>query len=117
MKFISALLLTALLSYAAGFWFPWWIIAVAAFLVALLIPQSPFRAFLSGFIALFILWFALAYYLDFRNHHILSLKISEILFKQSSSLLITAVTGLLAALVGGLAALSGATCRRLFPQI
>ncbi len=116
MKFFIALLATVLLSYAAGFWFPWWSITVASFAVALLIQQTLFRSFLSGFIALFVLWFTLAFYIDYQNHQILSQKIAEILLKRPSSILIVTATGFVAGLCGGLAALSGASCRRLFPQ-
>jgi hypothetical protein len=111
MKFIVAFLLTAVLSYAAGFYLPWWSIAIAAFVVAAAIPQQPMKAFLAGFLSLFILWVVLALYIDFENQHILSMKISALLFKSSSHALIVGVTGLVAALVGGFAALSGAYLR------
>ena len=55
MKFFVSLLLTALLSFAACLYLPWWSIALAAFLVAALVPQKPFRSFLAGFAALFLL--------------------------------------------------------------
>jgi hypothetical protein len=45
MKFIVSLLLTALLSFALCLFLPWWFIAVAAFLVALSIPQKRGLAF------------------------------------------------------------------------
>lgn len=108
MKFIIALLLTAIVSYAAGFYFPWWSIAVAAFIVAVAIPQKPGKAFLSGFLGLFLLWISLALYIDMGNQHILSMKIAELLFKSHSHALIMSVTGLVAGLVGGFAAMSGA---------
>lgn len=111
MKFTVAFILTALLSYAAGFYLPWWSIALAAFVVAVAIPQKPMKAFLAGFLSLFVLWVALALYIDFENQHILSMKIAELLFKSKSHVLIVGVTGLVAALVGGFAALSGAYLR------
>lgn len=111
MKFIVAFILTALLSYAAGFYLPWWSIAITSFAVAAIIPQKPLRAFLTGFSALFVLWIVLALYIDFNNEHILSMKISELLFKSHSHALIMSVTGLVAGLVGGFAALAGAYLR------
>ena len=54
MKFFTSILLTALLSFAACLYLPWWSIAVVAFMVAALIPQKPGKAFLTAFIALFI---------------------------------------------------------------
>jgi hypothetical protein len=112
MKFLFALILTALLSYAAGFYLPWWSIAIAAFLVAIVIPQKPIKAFLCGFLSLFLLWMILALYIDMGNQHILSIKIAELLFKSHSHALIMSVTGLVAGLVGGFAALSGAYLRQ-----
>lgn len=111
MKFLVAFILTALLSYAAGFYLPWWTIAIAAFVVAVVVPQKPLKAFLCGFLSLFILWVVLALYIDMGNQHILSMKIAELLFKSHSHALIMSVTGLVAGLVGGFAALSGAYLR------
>lgn len=111
MKFSIALILTALLSYAAGFYLPWWSIAIAAFVVAVVIPQKPLKAFLAGFLSLFVLWVILALYIDMGNQHILSMKIAELLFKSHSHALIMSVAGLVAGLVGGFAALSGAYLR------
>lgn len=111
MKFFLALILTALLSYAAGFYLPWWSIAITSFLVAVVMPQKPWKAFLAGFLSLFLLWIILALYIDMGNQHILSMKIAELLFKSHSHALIMSVTGLVAGLVGGFAALSGAYLR------
>ena len=111
MKFFLALILTALLSYAAGFYLPWWSIAITSFLVAVVMPQKPWKAFLTGFLSLFLLWIILALYIDMGNQHILSMKIAELLFKSHSHALIMSVTGLVAGLVGGFAALSGAYLR------
>jgi hypothetical protein len=113
MKFFSAFLLTALLSYAGGFYFSWWIIAVAAFAVALVIPQKSFFAFLAGFTALFFLWAGLAAFIDVNNRHILSARIAEVMFKTPSHWMIITVTGLVGALVGGFAALTGNKLRAL----
>ena len=55
MKFIAALIITALLSFIAGLYLPWWGIAIAAFIVALLVYQKAGMAFLSGFLGLFFL--------------------------------------------------------------
>lgn len=112
MKFIIAFILTALLSYAAAFYFPWWSIAVAAFVVAALVPQKPFKAFLSAFIAVFLLWAILAFIIDANNNHILSERISQLLMKVKSSLLLIAVTGFVGGITAGFAALSGSYLRK-----
>lgn len=110
MKFFTALLLTALCSFIAGLYFPWWSLAVMAFLVALLVHQKAGKAFLAAFIALFLLWGCLALWIDMQNAGILSKRIAALLGLESRFLLIL-ITGLVAALVAGFAAMSGSYLR------
>ena len=111
MKFIVAILLTALLAFAGGIWLGWWIIAVAAFVIALLIHQRAGKAFLSGFLGVFILWGSLACWIDIRNEHVLSKKIAEVLPLGGNSLLLILVTALIGGLVAGFGAISGSYLR------
>ena len=53
MKFIAALILTALSGYASCLFLPWWSIAIAAFIIAFIIKQKPGWAFVSAFLGLF----------------------------------------------------------------
>jgi hypothetical protein len=112
MKFIAAVIVTALLSYVGGLYMDWWVITIAAFVVALLIQQKPLRAFLAGFTALFLLWGIFAWMIDAGNQQLLSTKIAEILFKAQSSVLLIFATALIAGLVGGFAALTGSFARK-----
>jgi hypothetical protein len=111
MKFFSVIILTALLSFAAGFVFPWWAVAPLAFVVALVIPQKPGFAFLSAFLALFFLWGGLASYIDVKNSHILAGKIAELFFGKPSHYLLIALTAFAGGLVAGLSALTAALIR------
>lgn len=112
MKFIIALLLTAILSYISGIYFPWWGIAVVAFLVSVIIPQLPGKAFLAGFMGLLLLWVGLAWWIDMKNNGILAARMSQLLPLGGSRVLLILVTGLTGAIVGGFAALSGSYLRR-----
>lgn len=112
MKFIAALLLTALLSFVACLYLPWWSIAITSFLVAVLIHQKPGKAWLAGFLGLFLLWTILAYWKDVLNDGILSHRIAEILPLGGSSFMLILITGFVGALVGGVAALSGSYLRK-----
>lgn len=112
MKFIISLLLTALLSFAICLFLPWWCIAVVAFLVALCIPQSAGRAFLSAFLGLLILWSLMSFVISDANEHLLAHKVSVLILKMDNPYLLIAVTGLLGGIVAGLAALSGSLLRR-----
>lgn len=111
MKFFSAMVLTALISFVACLFFPWWTIAVAAFLVAALIHQQPGKAWLAGFLGLFILWTVLAIWKDTANDGILSNRISELFPLGGSSFMLIIVTGLIGAVVAGMAALTASYFR------
>lgn len=112
MKFIISLILMALLSFAACLYMEWWSIAIACFLVALIIRQHPGVAFLTGFLALFILWAGLSFWISNNNGHILAHKMSVILIKTDNPFLLMIITGLVGALVGAFAALTGSLLRK-----
>jgi len=112
MKFITSLILTALLAFAACLFLPWWSIAIAAFIVAALIPQNPGKAFITGFTALFLLWGALSFWISNNNEHLLVRKISMLVLKMDSPNVMIFITALIGALVGGFAALSGSYLRK-----
>ncbi len=112
MKFIVSIALIALLSVAACLYLPWWTIAIVAFIVAALIPQTPGKSFLAGFIALFLLWGMLAWYLSSNNDHLLAHKVSVLILQKNSAALLVAVTALIGALVAGFAALAGSYLRK-----
>ncbi|WP_127125499.1 hypothetical protein [Pseudoflavitalea rhizosphaerae] len=112
MKLIISILITALLSFVAGLFLPWWTIAPAALVVALCIHQSPFKSWLTGFLALFLLWGGLALGIDTKNQHVLSAKLAEIFSLGGSSFLLILVTALVGGLVAGFAALTGSYIRK-----
>lgn len=113
MKFFVASLLTVLLSFIAGLYIEfWWFFVVIAFGVALLVHQKPWKAFLSGFLALFLLWGSLSYWIDLKNDGILSAKIAVLLPLGGSSILLIIVTAFIGGLLAGLSALSGAYVRK-----
>lgn len=111
MKFLTSLVLTALLSFAACLFLPWWSIALVAFVVAALIPQKPGKAFIGGFCALFLLWGLLSFFISNANGHILAHKISLLILNMDNPYLLMLATALIGALVAGFAALSGSYLR------
>jgi hypothetical protein len=111
MKFITSIILTALLSFAACLYLPWWSIAVVAFIVAVLIPQHVGKAFIAAFLAIFVLWAGLSFWLSFNNNHLLAHKVSILILKTDSPNLLIIATALIGALVAGFAALSGSFLR------
>src|SRR5437867_12366362 len=109
MKTLSATLLTALVSFVAGLFLPWWSIALVAFTVAFFIPQTTAKSFFSGFAGVFVLWGLLAWWMDVKNESILSHKIALLFPLGGSSALLILVTALTGAFVGGFAAMSGSS--------
>ena len=113
MKFIIAIVLTALVSFLAGLYPPWWTIAVAAFLVPFIIIQTPSMAFLAGFIAIFLLWGGLSFWISSQNNHLLAHKIAVVIIKSDAPWLLIGLTALTGGVVAAFSALSGALLRRL----
>ena len=111
MRFLVAVILTALLAFVAGLFLPWWSLAIAALFVAVIVRQSAGRSFLSGFFGLFLLWIALAWWIDMKNGGILSKKIASLLPLGGNTLLLLLVTGAVSGLVAGFAAMSGSYLR------
>lgn len=112
MKFFISIILIALLSVAACLYLPWYSIAIVAFLVAAAIPQKPLKAFLAGFLALFLLWGGLSMFISSNNEHLLAHKVSLLILKVDSPYLLITATALVGALIAGLGALSGSFVRK-----
>jgi hypothetical protein len=111
MKFTISIILTIVLSFCACLFLPWWSIAVAAFLVAVLIPQTPLVSFITGFIALFLLWGVLSFWISTNNNHILAHRVSLLIFKIDNPFLLIIVSAFIGALVAAFAALTASYIR------
>ena len=111
MKFLVAIVLTALLAFISGLFLPWWGIAITSLLVAVLVHQKAGKAFLAGLLGVFILWAGLAFWIDMKNNGVLSKKIASVLPLGGSSLVLILVTGLIGGLIAGMAAMSGSFLR------
>jgi hypothetical protein len=112
MKFTVSLIITAILSFAACLFLPWWAIAIAAFIVAVAIPQKPAKAFGAAALALFLLWGGLSFFISNSNGHLLAHKISQVIIKVDNPVLLITATGIIGALVAGFAALAGSYLRQ-----
>jgi uncharacterized membrane protein len=111
MKFTVSTILTALLGFAVGLFFPWWFIAVASFIVAVFIHQRPLPAYAAGFLGISLSWGIHAAFIDAQNHSILSAKVAQIL-PVGSSLNLILLTAFIGGLVSGFAALTGSYTRK-----
>lgn len=111
MKPTITTILIMLFSFLSCLYFPWWSIAVVAFLVALIIPQRPWASFLTAFFALFILWGFLSLIISINNGNILADRVSLLIFKTQSTFLLILVTAFIGALVAGLGGLTASFLR------
>lgn len=111
MKFTTAALLTAILSFISGLFLPWWGIALVSLAVAAMVHQKAWKAFLAGFLGIFVLWAGLAWWIDMKNNSVLSQKVASILPLGGSAWALILVTGFIGGLVGGFAALAGSYLR------
>lgn len=102
MRVLISIVLIILLSALATWFSPWWMIAVVAFLVALVMALNPGKAFLVGFISIALFWLAAILIHDTPNQHILSNRMA-VLFGLSNFLLLIGINVFLGGLIGGLA--------------
>ena len=112
MKPVITTILIILFSFLACLYFPWWSIAIVAFIISALIPQRPLPSFLNGFIALFLLWGFLSLWISIQNGHILAHRVSLLIFKIDSPFLLILITAFIGALVAGFAALAASYIRK-----
>lgn len=113
MKFIVAIILTAILGFAAPLYFAWWSFAVTSAIVAVAVHQRAWKAFVTGFAGLFLLWGGMAFFIDAQNSHVLSQKVGAVLMLGNSPIALILVTALIGALISGFAALTGSYARSL----
>ena len=115
MRYLLIVFFIALLAWLGQLWFPWWIVVAAAFLGGLLSGQRPATAFLSGFLAIAILWGGYALWYDAANEGILSARMAR-LFGELPAWSMPVLSAILGGLLGGMGSLTGAFGRRvLFP--
>lgn len=78
-----------------------------SFLVAFIMKLSPGKSFLSGFLAMALLWLFQAMILDADNGYLLSHKVALLLPFNGSGAALLMTTAIVGGLVSGMAALSG----------
>lgn len=106
MKFITSVLLTALLGFAVVLFLGWWTFAITSFIVAMVIPQKAGAAFLSAFLGIFLLWFFQIYLIDSANEHLLSTKVALLFPLDGSYFALMVTTAFLGGLISGFAGLT-----------
>jgi len=110
-------LLIIIVAFIGQLIFPWWIIIPIVMVCCGLKANSVTSAFLSSFIAIFILWLLMSVFLSFQNDHILANRVGEMLGLKLYSynwLLVALISTLPGAITAGFAGASGFLLRRVF---
>ena len=112
MKLFFKIILIGVLAFGIQQIFSWWTAALMAALVAALVPTSGFKAFISGFLGVGLLWLVLALVSSVQTDYLLTDKVAGLMGLSSSYLLIL-ITFVIGALLGGLGAWTGNQLRQL----
>jgi hypothetical protein len=93
--------------------FPWWIVPVVAYLASLFLAKSAGKAFVSGFLSIFLLWTALSFWVWAGNDGQLANRIG-VMLGGVPGVVLPVVTGIIGGLASGLAAWAGWFGGRIF---
>ena len=125
MRFVLRILLLLIPAFLAASYLPWQVVPAIAFVVGLLLAKGKTKRrlfskpdprawpFVSGFIALFLLWGGMALWLDHQHAGALTQKVYLVLVGNSPGvpgggpLLLALLTALIGGLLGGFSMLSG----------
>lgn len=99
-------LLIFILAFILNLLLPWWSIALPGLFLGYYYRKPVLPSFGWGFLALFILWVAEAWYIHSANDGLLSGRIAEML-QLSSPYWVILITGIIGGIVSGLATVTG----------
>jgi len=118
MRFILTLIVLIIAVAAAQLYFPWWSMVIACYVVGGLSGMRGWASFVTGFLAVFLLWGAYAFYLS--QGSVLPMKMANLLnnldatFGENSTYVLILATALLGAILGGMATMTGSFGRNMF---
>ena len=111
MRFFLTLIFMTTLSGAAQLYFPWWVIGIVCFLIAGISGMNGISSFVTGFVAIALLWGGYALFLDWESGGIMSARMTEVFPFAGNGLQLVLVTAVIGGLVGGMASLTGSLGR------
>lgn len=112
--FFVSFVCVALLTYTMGLLLPWWSVALSGFIPGMILDQKRVFTFLAAFLGSFLVWTTMSFILSINNDHILASKISMIVLKNNSPLMLVLITGLIGGAVSGFSALTGRSLAIIF---
>ena len=107
MNFLKQTFFTMALCFILQYFLPWWTLALGAFVGGYVFDKNGWVAFAGGFVAVGLLWFSTAFFIDMQTQSILTEKVARIFPTKTTSLLLL-LTAIVGGLPGGFAALTGA---------
>jgi len=110
-KKIINFVLTLILAYILGLFFPWWSVMIAAIITAFIFPLKKASVFIIPFLAIALLWIIQSWLLSSANDYTLAKKIATLLPLGGNPLLLIIVTGIVGGLAAGIAAIFGKQCK------
>lgn len=111
MNFLKQTLFTIVACLVLQYFLPWWTLALGAFVGGYYFGNSGGVSFLSGLLAVGLLWFAVAFTIDVQTQSIMTEKVARI-FPTKIPALLFLLTALIGGLPAGFAALTGALLKR-----
>jgi hypothetical protein len=95
-------------------WFlPWYTLVIPAFIIGFFKPyKKTYQSFLIGFIAVFLLWGIMIFFINADNQSILANRLSLLFFKHQWVVLLIFVNAAIGGLVAGVAMVSGNYLRK-----
>lgn len=115
MRFLISIIVCAVLAFVLELFFPWWSVAIAAFVVAFVFQLTNGKAFMVGFLGVFLLWLIVALVASHANENILANRMAQ-LFHLPNAIIFILVAAIIGGVLGGMAAWSGAVIRRLIAE-
>jgi hypothetical protein len=112
MHVLKQILLMMVLCLAVQWWLPWWTLVFPIFIISYGTSRSGIGSFMAGFIAIGVLWFGMAWYIDFATSSTLSQKVA-MLFQGISVTLLRLITALVGGLTGGFTSLTAYSLKNL----
>ncbi len=109
MRFPVQIIVIIILGYLLEQFLPWWSVAIAAFVGGILVNTR--LNFLSGFLAIGLLWIGKALVTDVSSDSEFADRVARIFMLHNKSILLL-VTFVLIGIVGGFAAMAGSALRK-----
>lgn len=107
LKFLFATILSGLLFYTLGLFLPWWSSFVVGLCIGVLMQQNYLWSFLSVFTGVIAVALGYIFYVSIQNDHILAKRISLMIIKEESPVLLIIISSSISALTAGIASISG----------